>query len=131
AKSVALGDIEACCLDCPVEQLEQSATGSAQALGHARAIDALLMDLLGVDSPELKPLIDDLHELDRFLQPQWAARGGSAAEADAGEGEGEGEGTAAAAQGVAAVAGKIAGRADVVRRIEEICDYYAANEPSS
>lgn len=125
AKAVSLGDIEACCLECPIEQLEQSATRSAQALEHARAIDALLVDRLGVDSPELKPLIDELHELDRFLQPQWAARSGVTAEAGD-----DGEGVVAAAGGVA-VTGKIGGRADVLRRIDEICDYYSTHEPSS
>ena len=126
ANDASLGDIEACCLDCPLEQLEQSATRSAQALEHARAIDALLMDRLGVDSPELKPLIDDLLELDRFLQPQWAARSGVAAEAG-----GDGDVVPVAADGAVAVTGKIGGRADVVRRIDEICDYYSTNEPSS
>ncbi len=125
-EAASLGDIEACCLDCPLEQLEQSATQSAQALAHARAIDALLMDRLGVDSPELKPLIDDLHELDKFLHPQWVARSGVAAEAG-----GDGEDAPVLAEGGVAVTGKISGRADVVRRIDEICDYYSSNEPSS
>lgn len=127
-KPASLGDIEACCLDCPLEQLEQSKVQSAQALEHARAIDALLMDRLGVDSPELKPLIDDLQELDKFLQPQWAARSGVMVDADAGS---DGEGVAAAANGGVAATGKIGGRADVVRRIDELCNYYSANEPSS
>jgi type VI secretion system protein ImpA len=49
-------------------------------------------------------------------------------DADAGS---DGEGVAAAADGGVAATGKIGGRADVVRRIDELCNYYSANEPSS
>lgn len=123
--------IEACCKDCPEDQLASSAQAAEQALHSARAMDALLTERLGTQAPDLKPLLTDLAELHRFLQPQWVARSGVQPDAEP-EHEavqmqaGEGDGAPAAV-----VTGRIAGPADVLRRIDELCDYYARYEPSS
>lgn len=122
-------EIEACCLDCPEELLERNASAVHEALAHARAIDALLTERLYTRAPEFKPLLSDLYELDRFLQAQWSARGGTAAaEGDDAEADGN---TAAGTPATAGATGRIAGPADVVKRIDEICDYYSRSEPSS
>lgn len=121
-------EIEACCLDCPEELLERNAAAVHEALAHARAIDALLTERLYTRAPEFKPLLSDLYELDRFLQAQWSARRGTVAEEVAGE---EGDAASPAGGPVAGVPGRISGPSDVVRRIDEICDYYSRVEPSS
>lgn len=122
-------EIEACCLDCPVEELEATAATVRRALEDARAIDALLGERLGAAGPDLKALLGDLGELDRFVQSQWQARGGQGdALAGAAAGTAAAGGTPAAS---AATAGQIAGPEDVRRRLDEICDYYARHEPSS
>ncbi|MFC4728117.1 type VI secretion system protein TssA [Coralloluteibacterium thermophilus] len=127
-----LSEIEACCLDCAPELLEGSANAVAEALAHARAIDALFMDRIGTAAPDLKPLLGDLHELHRFVQPQWAARGGAAGEGDGDEvTTADAAATPAGAAAVAAAPARIASAADVVKRIDEICEYYARAEPSS
>jgi type VI secretion system protein ImpA len=126
----SLAEIEACCLDCPLEQLQAAASAGRQALAAAQAIDGLLGERLGTASPDLKPLLVDLAELDRFLQPQWLARSGTDAALQAAGHDSPGEaGTGTAA--VAAASGRIETPEDVRRRLDEICDYYARAEPSS
>lgn len=123
-----VAEIEACCMDCPSEQLESSAGSVERAWRHARDIDAMLTDRLGAAAPDLKLLLGDLHELQKFLLPQWASRSGSVSGEDAAEtgGEDAGDGT-----GTPAASGRIAGSGDVLRRLDEVCEYYARHEPSS
>lgn len=125
--AASTSEIEACCLDCPEEMLGANAEAVREALAHARSIDALLGERLSTSAPELRPLVTDLYELDRFLHAQWTARtGGDEVAAEEGGEDGQ-----PGAPGVAAASGRIAGPADVVRRIDEICEYYARQEPSS
>jgi len=119
-------EIEACCQDCALEDLEASAAALRRALEQARAIDGLLGERLGASAPDLKLLLGDLGELDRFVQPQWQARSGQAAP----DGTSTGQPADAAPEPVAA-AGRIASPEDVRRRLDEICEYYARHEPSS
>lgn len=124
----ATSEIEACCLDCPEELLGENAGAVHAALEHARSIDTQLTERLSSRAPELRPLITDLYELDRFLQAQWNARTGAGeagTEEEGAEGEGGGGGR------VAGAPGRISSPADVVRRLDEICEYYARQEPSS
>lgn len=126
----SLAEIEACCMDCPEEELAATAAAVEQTLEHVRAIDQILTDKVGTFGPDLKPLLTDVQELQKFLSaqvirrnPAAAASGDAEADADA-DGE-PGAGPAAAGNG------RIGGPQDVVRRLDEICDYYARAEPSS
>ncbi|MCD9032419.1 type VI secretion system protein TssA [Luteimonas sp. Y-2-2-4F] len=131
AETPSTSEIEACCLDCPEERLAASVQAAHEALAHARAIDGLLGERLSTRAPELKPLLADLHELDRFLQAQWRVRPGAADDAaDAGDGDEAANAGGGAGPAVQAP-GRIAGPADVVKRIDELCEYYARQEPSS
>ncbi|HET7561245.1 MAG TPA: type VI secretion system protein TssA [Rhodanobacteraceae bacterium] len=125
--SASLTEIEACCMDCAEEELAATIEAINASLEHVRAIDKLFSDQIGTAGPELKPLITDLQALKKFLEPQMAKRHPELAEAGAEEGESAG----GAAGGRVAVSGRINGPQDVVRRIDEICDYYARAEPSS
>ncbi|TCV95828.1 type VI secretion system protein ImpA [Luteibacter rhizovicinus] len=127
----SLSEIEACCLDCSEEQFKVSVEAIRQALEHARAIDHILNEHLGTAAPDLRVLLDDLRELAKFVEPHWAART-SSGEATDDDAEVDG-GAASTGQGAAAnsSSGRIAGPQDVMRRIDDICAYYAANEPSS
>ena len=127
--SLKLAEIEACCLDCPLDTLAASAKAITDAAATARAIDALLTEQLGTAAPDLRPLLADLRDLERFVLPHWQARQGTGEAADATEHSGDG--TATAAGSPARRTGEIAGPDDVMRRLEEICAYYARNEPSS
>ena len=127
--SLKLAEIEACCLDCPLDTLAASAKAITDAAATARAIDALLTEQLGTAAPDLRPLLADLRDLERFVLPHWQARQGTGEAADATEHSGDD--TATAAGSPARRTGEIAGPDDVMRRLEEICAYYARNEPSS
>ena len=123
-------DIEACCMDCPEDQLLQVAQAVSDALEHAKAIDAIFSDQVGTAGPELRPLLSDTFELKKFLDAQVAKRMPQTVEdaAESGANDEPGGGTSTA---VAAGSGRISSPQDVLRRIDELCEYYARNEPSS
>lgn len=127
-----LAEIEACCQDCAPETLATSAQAIAEALVQASAIDALLSERVGTAALDLRPLLTDLRDLERFVLPHWQARQGvSALTEDGGLAAGEGHAATATATGATRRNDEIAGPDDVKRRLEEICAYYARHEPSS
>jgi type VI secretion system protein ImpA len=130
AERPGLTQIEACCMDCPEEQLAENVAAISAALEHVKAIDAIFNEQVGTAGPELKPLLSDVYEVKKFLEPQLAKRQPQAVEAG---GDVEG-GTAADGSSVStqqAHSGRIEGPQDVIRRLDDICDYYARCEPSS
>ncbi|THD04851.1 type VI secretion system protein TssA [Rhodanobacter lindaniclasticus] len=123
----SLTEMEACCMDCAEEELVQTTAAVSESLEHAKAIDALFSDHVGTMGPDFKNLLSDIYELKKFLDPQLARRLPAEASGDeAGEGGAEG-----GAPGAARASGPIAGPQDVMRRLDEICDYYTRCEPSS
>lgn len=125
-----LTDIEACCMDCPEDQLLQVAQAVSETLEHAKAIDAIFNAQVGTAGPELKPLVSDMLELKKFLDAQVAKRMPQAVDASD-DGDANSPTTGGSSTGVAADTGRISTPQDVLRRIEELCEYYAKNEPSS
>lgn len=124
----SLTEIEACCMDCAEDELVAVTAAISQSLENAKAIDGIFNDRVGTAGPDFKNLLSEIYELKKFLEPQLARRlpvEGSAEDGEAGE-EGSGGGS-----GVRASNGAIAGPQDVMRRIDELCDYYTRNEPSS
>ncbi|CAM2157026.1 type VI secretion system protein ImpA [Pararobbsia alpina] len=125
-------DLEACCMDCSEEQLPETAAVLALARDHAAAIDLMLKDRLGAASPDLSAMNADLAELKKFVDGQCARRFPQTAEASP-----EDSGAAAASAHTQTQAtsqpgnGKISGPDDVIRRLDDICEYYARFEPSS
>lgn len=130
AERPGLTQIEACCMDCPEEQLAANVAAISAALEHVKAIDAIFNEQVGTAGPELKPLLSDVYEVKKFLEPQLAKRLPQAIEAG---GEAEGEAAAGGSPGSTPQvhSGRIEGPQDVIRRIDDICDYYARCEPSS
>ena len=123
----SLTEMEACCMDCSEEELVQTTAAISESLEHAKAIDALFTDRVGTMGPDFKNLLSDIYELKKFLDPQLARRLPAEASGDeTGEGGAEG-GT----PGAARASGPISGPQDVMRRLDEICDYYTRCEPSS
>lgn len=123
----SITEMEACCMDCAEEELVQTTAAISESLEHAKAIDALFNDHVGTMGPDFKNLLSDIYELKKFLDPQLARR--LPAEVQ-GEGAGEG-GAEGGAPNAARASGPIAGPQDVMRRLDEICDYYTHCEPSS
>lgn len=126
APAASMAEIEACCMDCAEEELVATIEAIGQALDTVQAIDAIFNENVGTLGPELKPLLADLGEIKKFLGPQLARRNPEAAAEMSGEDVAEGDGAPAVANN-----GQIKGPQDVVRRLDDICDYYARVEPSS
>ena len=118
--------VDAAFRDADLHTLQSSATAVALALDDIGGIDRLLIDKLGAQAPELKPLILDLTEIKHVLGSKLAARG---------VGEGAGAPTNTASGGVSATSigasGDINSREDVVRELDRLCEYYRRHEPSS
>jgi type VI secretion system protein ImpA len=124
----SLTEIEACCLDCAEEELSEALEAVTRILDDAKAIDQVFDDRIGTAGPDLKPLLSDSYELKKFLESQVQRRNPAAV----GDGEGDGDASEGAAPATrASVPGRIESAQDVMRRIDEICDYYARAEPSS
>jgi type VI secretion system protein ImpA len=123
-----LAEIEACCLDCAEEDLHAAFEAAQQILAQAKAIDQVFNDRIGTAGPDLKPLLSDGYELKKFLEGQVARRNpGTAGESVDATDDGE----AAAAGPRNGPSGRIETPQDVLRRLDEVCDYYARCEPSS
>jgi type VI secretion system protein ImpA len=117
--------INAAFRDATLPSLESTAAAVSSARGEGIAINALLTDKVGAQAPELKPLLDDLTELSGLLAEQLRNRGvvGPLAAAET---------PAAAVAGLSSAAsGGMSTRADVVRQLDRICEYYQQHEPSS
>jgi len=127
AASPSMTDIEACCLDCPEEQLLDAAQATTTAMEHARAIDAIFTDRIGTAGPDLKPLLGEIYELKKFLDAEVAKR----APAGAADAPADAEGGAPGAAPASGASGRIETAQDVIRRLDEICEYYTRREPSS
>jgi type VI secretion system protein ImpA len=125
-----MADLEACCMDCPDDQLPATSTALAEALEHAQAIDTLLADKLGTASPDLSHLVGDILELKKFVDAQLSSRFPHDADSDAVDSNQLASGTIAASD-FESMRRDICGVDDVIRRIDEICEYYARHEPSS
>lgn len=123
-----LTQIEACCMDCAEEQLAGNVAAINAAFDHVKAIDAIFNEHIGTSGPDLKPLLSDIYEVKKFLEPQLAKRSPQAEElVETVEGE-----TSSTSTGKApAASGRIETPQDVIRRLDDICDYYARCEPSS
>ena len=99
-------------------------------LNSVHALDDFLVDTVGrTNSPSFDPLIKALDKGVRLFE----GLGGQAATSE-GQETATGTAPAAAASGgtvKAAITGEIQSNDDVRKMIKKICDYYAANEPSS
>ena len=117
--------IEAAFLEAPVEELQETAAAAESAEEELAGITEVLDREISGASVELKPLVTDVRELRTVLSEYLARRGigESAAAEEAGE--------PGAAVQQERIGGTVSSRADVVRTIDLICDYYARHEPSS
>jgi type VI secretion system protein ImpA len=115
--------IDAAFRDADLNGLQASAAHIALALDSVGSVDKFLVDKVGSQAPELKPLVLDLTEIKHVLAEQLSARGVGVAGAD---------GTASGPEGSKGGGkGEIETREDVVRQIDRLCEYYRRHEPSS
>jgi type VI secretion system protein ImpA len=129
-----LSSIEAAFTGCEIEGLQATAEAVAQSVEQATAIEALLVDRVGVGQAlDLSSLTDTLKSAGRILSERLARRGG---EGTVGLEESAATGAAAGAAPAGRpvpvpVAGQITSRQDVIRALDRVCEYFERNEPSS
>jgi type VI secretion system protein ImpA len=124
--------IDAAFLDAPVEGLRQRLEKIRAAVGHAKAIELAVTDYVGVgNAPNLEDLVRTLNEASRVLTDRVARREGGGGETTVAETADGGGAIAFAGAPTNSAPGQIASRADVVKAIQRICDYYAKAEPGS
>ena len=129
-----LNQIQAAFRDAGPDAAKATLSLVTDTIGHAQGIESFLDSTIGagrgVSFESLDKLLD---EMKRSVEP-YAADGESAAEAGAGDvdaASGEASGARPAARGGPGMSGTIRSRADVIRALDLICDYYRDNEPSS
>jgi type VI secretion system protein ImpA len=126
--------------DTATEDLIDTQTSLQEAMDQLKAMDAALAEKAGPGiGPDLTAITDVLRLLKGTIDGQLAKRGiGEAPAADAGAGSagdaaadaGFGGSVPAARPGVA-LSGEISSRADVLRVLDKICEYYDQFEPAS
>ncbi|HZR21587.1 MAG TPA: type VI secretion system protein TssA [Verrucomicrobiae bacterium] len=101
------------------------------ALGHAQAIESFLDMTLGAGrGVNFDALTKALTEMKRAVEPYTAASGAPAEAQESGSTAAPGP-TRTAGTGGPGMSGTIQSRADVVKALGLICDFYRQNEPSS
>jgi type VI secretion system protein ImpA len=132
AESVAdMATIEAAFLDMDGAALETSAAGAAAALEAIDGLDGALSLAVGAaSSADFSGLRSTIRTIHTLLQQQLSRRGLSSGEAAAGGDVSEGGQTAGTGV-MPAMGGPIGSREDVIRTLDQICDWYSKYEPAS
>jgi type VI secretion system protein ImpA len=121
---VQMAQIEAAFRSVSPEELTALGQALNDCISAVQGIDALLTTTIGADkAPDLDVLPKELKEMQKRLVPFLPAGTVPA--------EQSGEGTPAGAVVAAPISGEIQSRADVVRMLEKVCDYFKREEPSS
>ncbi|MCB2261939.1 MAG: type VI secretion system protein TssA [Candidatus Thiosymbion ectosymbiont of Robbea hypermnestra] len=138
--SLDAASVDAAFLDCELAELRRTGTIVASAVGDLDEIERIITERIGVSGlPDFGPLRDLLSHADDLLRTKITERAGTddaqpeaTASADedapAATSHPGGGSTTPGGGGGSAV---IAGREDVVRMLDRICEYYARHEPSS
>ena len=108
----------------PLEELKGLEQQVSDALGSLKRIDAKMRSEVGVEAaPSFDPLSSQLARIDKVLRAKLAAR------PDAVPDEGAGA-EPAAAEGIG-FTGAVRSRAEAVRALDAVADFFRKNEPSS
>jgi type VI secretion system protein ImpA len=120
--------IEAAFLECALADLIADTESVRASEEHTAAIESAVTQQVGAtQAVSLAGLHDTLRELQIVLENHLAQRQASSSEEAPGEGSVSGDGESPVVRGT----GEITSRADVVRALERICEYYERYEPSS
>ncbi len=118
--------IEGVFRDCDIKELTSLFESATQCLTTSKSIQSMLNELVGQqDAANLNELLKELNSIVNILKEQLALRGAISAEEEEGEGGQQGE------KSKGSLAGAVNSRADVIRLLDKMCDYYQKNEPSS
>ncbi len=121
----------------PLEALQESVQALATAIEHAKAIDQFLTKTCGagkaINFDDLVKMLAACHRHTSEALVRRQGGGGVSAPAESGEtpAVGDGVGGGAAGGGIGGVPGQIRSKADIIKVMDKICDYYEKYEPSS
>jgi type VI secretion system protein ImpA len=120
------GVIDAAFQECELDDLKESSEAVVGAVSELREIEAHLTAQVGAanNSLDVKILADELNAISKIYAEQLTNRG---VDVQTGEADEEGQ----AAGGGKAISGDIRSRADAIRMIDKISEYFRRNEPSS
>ncbi len=124
AKVPSLGEIDGAFRSCDADQLQATFDAAGGSVDELEKIEASFTERLGAqDSPNLAPLRSVLQEIHHLLAQQVG---------DESIEEGEFDGEASSGNGgVPTRGGAIQGPQDVIRVLDQVCNYYRKHEPSS
>ncbi|MET0616396.1 MAG: type VI secretion system protein TssA [Luteibacter sp.] len=129
ASSVSQDVVDAVIQHVDLDELLSTEVAVTEALAHVQAIGQVFAERTPGMGPDLDTLERDLRELNAFLRAQVAIR---APEALASlDGDTPADALATDAAPVPVARGPVRGTEDVLRMLDEICAWYAKNEPSS
>jgi len=115
--------IEGVFRDCDISDLKSLFDCAEQGVNTIKSIQAILNELVGAqNAANLSGLSKELSSIYTIVKEQLAYRGAI---------EPEEEGAEQAANGKGSLTSAVNSRADVIRLLDKICDYYQKNEPSS
>lgn len=128
-------EVEAALRDTAAEKLSGTGAAADEARKLLSAVDAQLTERVGSDrAPMLDELSNALKEIQTTLRPYLAdgttAGDGAEEAAEPSADDARARSTSSPSAGVA-FNGAIRSRADVVRALEQVCDYYRMAEPAS
>jgi type VI secretion system protein ImpA len=125
--------IDAAFLDAPLEGLRERLDKIRASIGHVKAIEMAVTDQVGVgNAPNLEDLVRALNDAAKVLSERVARReAGEAPVAEIGANTAAAIGAGGAAAPVSSAPGRISSRADVIKALDRICDYYLQAEPAS
>jgi len=83
APKLEISAVEAAFQDCPLEALEATAEAVRNGSVHARAIEALFSETLGVAGPDLSPMVQVLRQATQAIQPRLERRRAESAPGEA------------------------------------------------
>jgi type VI secretion system protein ImpA len=116
-----------------VEELQETAAAVRMATEDVRGIERIVTDKVGAgNAADLSALVALLTEAARTLDGRLVARGvGGEAPVEEDTGEAGTDGAPTRQAGAVVVPGEVSSRADVIRMLEKLCEYYARHEPAS
>jgi type VI secretion system protein ImpA len=121
------GTIDAAFLDMDGAELQASAQAAATAIERLSALESTLAGLVGASaSADFGPLRATLRSIHQLLAQQQSRRGLGGGEVLA-----DGSASGPSPGGASAMSGPIQSREDIIRVLDQCCDWYARNEPSS
>lgn len=121
--SPEMAHIDGAFMEAELDDVRATYDAIEQAIAYTGAIETAITEQVGVaNAPDLSNLTNCLTEVRNIVADQLARRGvGDGADGVGGAGEAGGR----------SASGAISSREDVIRVLDRICDYFAANEPTS